>query len=497
MENCATSIGWRWGLLLVLLVACVLRLYHLGYQALWHNEAVSVAESMQPMGEMLEGVLRNETTPPLYFVLLHGCLDVFGIGDFQARLLSAVFGILTVAVTYLLGCYLFDRRTGLLAAWLVTLSQLAVQFSQEARCYSQLLFLSTCASSLFILALHKRSAWAWWGFVSVSVLMLYTHYYGIFTLGVLLVYAWLYRRRYPLPRTWLAAGAAVVVGLLAPWVATGMLVQSEMGKQCVLHEQPPWFRAHWSALCRDLNQFNNGEWNGPHAAHVWWCVVAGGLLFTVPAFLAIATALPTSRGMDAPARDRTPKEGVVFLAALWLLPTLLIIGLSAALQIQYSVRYILFCLAPYYLLVAHGLRQLHAPLLRRGLIVMVLLYSTLALQANYFLPYKENYRDAFAYLAQEYQEADYCLFLPAQELPLQWSIYQEHGPTLRLAQREDLSSRQMNGSRIWAISFRQGEWNVQEADRLERLLEDTHAKVLEKRYCWINLYLYVPKQSGS
>ena len=28
MENCATSIGWRWGLLLVLLVACVLRLYH-------------------------------------------------------------------------------------------------------------------------------------------------------------------------------------------------------------------------------------------------------------------------------------------------------------------------------------------------------------------------------------------------------------------------------------------------------------------------------------
>jgi 4-amino-4-deoxy-L-arabinose transferase-like glycosyltransferase len=471
-------------------------LYHLDYQGLWFNEAVAVAESKQPLGKMLEGVLRDETTPPLYFVLLHGWLGLFGLGDLQARLLSAIFGVLTVAVTYGLGCHLFDRRTGLLAACLVTLSQLAVQYSQEARCYAQLIFLSTCASYLFILALHKQSAWAWWGFVGVSVLMLYTHYYGIFTIGALLFYAGLYRRRYPLPLTWLAAGAAVVLGLLAPWVATGMLVQSELGTQCVLHEQPPWFRVHWKALFRDLNQFNNGEWNGPYATHVWWCVVAGGLLFTVPALLAVGTALTRSRFVDAMARDRTFKEEVVFLAVLWLLPTLLIIGLSAALQIQYQVRYILFCITPYYLLVAYGLCRLRVPLLRRGLIALVLIYSTLALHANYFLSYKENYRDALDYLAREYQEGDFCLFLPVQELPIQWSIYHEHGPDLRIAQREDITSSRMNGSRIWSISFRLGAQSVEESNKLEQLLDSTHSRVREKRYCWVDLNLYVPKSSG-
>jgi 4-amino-4-deoxy-L-arabinose transferase-like glycosyltransferase len=497
MGDRATRIGWRWGLLLVLILACVLRLYRLDAQGLWYNEAIAVAESEQPLGKMLTDVLRYETTPPLYFLLLHGCLEVFGIGDIQARILSAVFGILTVPLTYLLGCHLFDRRTGLLAACLVTLSQLAVQYSQEARCYSQLIFLSTCSSYLFILALHKHSAWAWWGFISALVLMLYTHYYGIFILGALLVYAWLYRQRYPLPRTWLAAGLVLVVGLLTPWVATGMLVQSQLGKQCVLHEQPPWFRVHPTVLFRDLNQFNNGEWKGPFGGHVWWCIVTGGLLFTVPAVFAVGTALTGSRFLDATAKSRTFKEGVVFVAILWLLPTLLILSLSAALKVQYQVRYIIFCITPYYLLVAYGLCQLNAPLLRRGLITLVLLYSTLALQATYFLAYKENYRDALAYLAKEYQEGDFCLFLPVQELPIQWSIYHEHGPDLRLAQREDITARRTDDSRIWSISFRQGTWNAEESDGLERLLDGTHARVLEKHYCWVNLHLYVPKPSGS
>jgi uncharacterized membrane protein len=475
-----------------------LRLYRLDYQGLWSNEAVSVLASRQPLGGMLEQVLRLETTPPLYFLLLHGWFQFFGVGDFQARSISAVFGILTVALTYLLGRHLFDRRTGLLAACLVTLSQLAVLYSQEVRCYAQFLCLSTCASYLFILALRKRSAWAWLGFVGVSVLMLYTHYYSVFAIGAMLVYAWLYRQRYPLPLSWLAAGAAAVLALLAPWVATGMLLQSEMGKSSMLHEQPEWFRVHWRTLFGALDQFNNGLWEGPSGPRIWWCVLAGGLLFTAPALVAIANTFTRSRLLDAKTSEPTFKEGVVFVALLWLLPFLLIIGASGALKIQYQVRYIFFCITPYYLLVACGLCRLESLLLRRVLITLVVAYSTLALRANYELPYKENYRDALDYLAENYQEEDLCLFRPYfVEPPIQWSVYHENGPELRIVGPDDIASGRTTGKRIWAVSPRLTMSDGEESNSLERQLDATHSRALEKRYFGVYVRLYIPKQGGA
>ena len=81
----------------------------------------------------------SESAPPLYYVLGWLWVQVAGTGEFGLRSLSALAGIATVPVAYLLGLELRGRRAGILAAALVAVNPMLVWYSQEAgatRCWS-------------------------------------------------------------------------------------------------------------------------------------------------------------------------------------------------------------------------------------------------------------------------------------------------------------------------------------------------------------------------
>src|SRR5882724_4139238 len=115
----------RLWLILILALAIVLRLYALGSipHGFTNDEAQDGLSGRQAIEQGLrvfypenngrEGLYINLTTP---FLLLLGN-TVFAI-----RLPSAIFGILTVWLTYLLGKRLFSRRVGLLGALFVATS---------------------------------------------------------------------------------------------------------------------------------------------------------------------------------------------------------------------------------------------------------------------------------------------------------------------------------------------------------------------------------------
>jgi len=96
-----------------------------------------------------------------------------------------------------------------------------------------------------------------------------------------------------------------------------------------------------------------------------------------------------------------------------------------ALHIIYDVRHVSFAVAPYYLLVARGITGL-AILPRRVLIGLIAAYTTVSLRADYFIPYKQNYRDPMRILASESRPGD-CLVLgvpqQASRVPVYWDAY--------------------------------------------------------------------------
>lgn len=69
--------------------------------------------------------------PPLYFWLTGGVMKVFGVGEWQARLVSVLAGMAAVGFLYLLGKKLFGRLTGVLAVVVfLTMGQVVTRFTE-------------------------------------------------------------------------------------------------------------------------------------------------------------------------------------------------------------------------------------------------------------------------------------------------------------------------------------------------------------------------------
>jgi hypothetical protein len=111
----------EWALfILALLAGAALRFYALGEapyglyrdEAFYGLDAVEVVKGARPIF-----FPANNGREPAYIYLLSLSVAAFGRTAFGLRFASAVIGTLTIAVTYLLGRALFNRRVGLLAMW--------------------------------------------------------------------------------------------------------------------------------------------------------------------------------------------------------------------------------------------------------------------------------------------------------------------------------------------------------------------------------------------
>ncbi len=92
------------------------------------------------LGSTLRAVVHTENTPPLWYLIAWVDSRVLGDGEVALRLPSALAGIATVPVAWLIGSELAGRRAAVLAAALVAVNPLFVWYSQEARAYALFVF---------------------------------------------------------------------------------------------------------------------------------------------------------------------------------------------------------------------------------------------------------------------------------------------------------------------------------------------------------------------
>ena len=122
---------------LIVVVGAIVRLHGLGEASLWLDEAASVQFAGLPWSTLwLSGY---DNAPPVYYSLLKLAL-LFGDSEFAVRLPSMVFGVLTIPMVYRAGQLLAGSWAGLGAALFFALSASQVEYSQEARAYSLLIF---------------------------------------------------------------------------------------------------------------------------------------------------------------------------------------------------------------------------------------------------------------------------------------------------------------------------------------------------------------------
>src|SRR5271167_1006990 len=128
------SLKWRYPAVLVVIFmvasATALRFHDLAAKTFWFDEGVSVGIARLDAYNFLRILWRREANMSLYYLLLRLWLHL-GNGEAFIRSLSVIFALATIPVLYYLGARLFDSRTGLFAAALLTVNAYHIRYSQE------------------------------------------------------------------------------------------------------------------------------------------------------------------------------------------------------------------------------------------------------------------------------------------------------------------------------------------------------------------------------
>src|SRR5215813_6405840 len=199
-------------LALIFGVGASLRLYGLEFQSLWQDEGIQYYVATQnSIGKLFQQALSFH--PPLSFIV-NLLFLLLGDSDFLLRLPSALFGIASLPVLYVLARDLTSKQAAVFSVFVLALSPSHIWYSQEGRMYSQLMFLSLLSSVLLLQALRRGKVNWWIYYVLISAAGMYTHVFMGLTLAAQFLWVALYYRRHLLPI--IASGFAVVL-LFLPW----------------------------------------------------------------------------------------------------------------------------------------------------------------------------------------------------------------------------------------------------------------------------------------
>jgi 4-amino-4-deoxy-L-arabinose transferase-like glycosyltransferase len=473
------SVAGRWTPWAVLALAALVRLINLNGRPLWYDEAFAVLYAEKPLSTMLHGTLTQvqgaaaDVHPLLYYSILHAWMQAFGQSPGAVRALSALLGVATVGMTYLLGRELFDRRVGLVACGITTLAPFAVYYSQEARMYA-LLGLAAVSASWFFVRAWTRGGWPnWIGLGVCGAITLYAHNLGfafLLALDVWVLWAWFRpggtRGHHLLP---LVLSHLLMIGLFVPWL---LVVPGQLARigQSYWVQQPGAVQ-----LIQTLLVFHFGYDN--QSLPGW--LLPPALFFSL--LVVVLVALEQWRARRGSSRvsvaaEVHPKDACLLLLSLSLVPVLFLFAVSQ-LRPVYIVRALLPSALTYYVLLAAVFMRGALPRrLKWGIVLPCVLIAVASLWNHYgyaTFP-RAPFDRADAFLRAHYEAADVIVhsnkltFFPAHYYDRSLSqsfIADEPGSpsdTLAYATQEalglfaapDIDAATRGYDRVWFVMFR-------------------------------------------
>lgn len=272
-----------WLALVLLLVAFGLRVYKLDAADLTYDETASAFLANRSVANILSYVrtaIREH--PPLYYLALHLWVQFAGISEYALRFFSVWFGVLSIALTFRVGRRGLGKLAALAAAAILTVQPFHHYYSQDARMYT----LVMVEGLLLFMIFHRlrydgRLRW-WLAFGALAAASVFTHYFSVFILIAINLYA----LTTPFARSFIVRwfGAQVTAGgLFAVYIFTSHAAYHLRGQ--FTDYKPLALMTRWGPIQRMTNDLLWGV-----QAHPWqtwtWAVIAliiVGLILSVAA----------------------------------------------------------------------------------------------------------------------------------------------------------------------------------------------------------------------
>lgn len=156
-------------LALIVVLGSALRFYKLGAWSFWIDEIFTINHAVAHFSTpelIFDNIPPARNWVPISVMLSAQVFNAWGINEFNARLVAAVFGIITVPALYFPIRKMFNTRVALIAVLLLAVSTWHLEWSQNARGYTALLLFSWLAVFAFYFGLEQdRPSYFAWFFV--------------------------------------------------------------------------------------------------------------------------------------------------------------------------------------------------------------------------------------------------------------------------------------------------------------------------------------------
>jgi hypothetical protein len=376
----------------------VLSIWDLDGESLWQDELYTAKTAAYTISGIVENSMHKDLNPPLYYLILHFWIKVFGCTETALRFPSAVFSVITIGLVYYLGTMFWAGRAGLYAGLLTAMSSYLLPYAQEARCYSLLAMLGVLSMIGLWKMIYNYSRRWFWVYTIVSVLMLYCHSYAIFHLFAQVVFVgslyyldrqhfrFFYRRGI---LSWLITGL-----LYLPWLIITLLQFLRIQERPTFLKTPTWIDIPWviKVFSADSTKF--------------------GLFLLALCCFWFLTLFPRSDDDGGRRRrfDLTEWNKAWFLG-VWILctviPPFILSFISSPI---FSIRYMVSCTAAFYLLVGRGLMNVPSVLFQFAATGVVLLVFGYENHLWFSLVQREQWRQSIAYIDSHATQGELLFF---------------------------------------------------------------------------------------
>ena len=165
----------------LVVIATVLRVWYIGKTDLGYDEGFTLHASLQTLHDLVNLLIKGDN-PPLWEILMHFWIKVFGISEVAIRSLSLIFSVLTVVPIYMLGEKHLHRFVGIAAALMYACSTFSIYMAHECRVYSLIGFLTACSAFLFINIIEKPKTIKFILLTLVNLMLMYGHYLSVWVI---------------------------------------------------------------------------------------------------------------------------------------------------------------------------------------------------------------------------------------------------------------------------------------------------------------------------
>jgi mannosyltransferase len=385
MESYAAKAVRGLVLLVLMCIPVALSWYIFAGQSLRLDEAQSLWQSGRSVNYIFT-LVAQDVHVPLYHILLHFWRIAFGNTVVVARMMSLLFYVISIPALYMLGKLAYNRRVGLFAAFLFSISPFMNWYGNEIRMYTLFTFFVILNQYFFIKIIKSqgqtkdKSDTTWALYTLTAILGVFSHYFFFLNLASQAVFYLVQRRLFPEGSFKRFVYALLIVGaLFLPW-GLYVLHLGQAGNQEPLLAVPTSINL-FSTVSQFVFGFQNDNIN------------------TILLSLWPVTILFAFLGLRNRAGKASLPQTQYFLITLLVSITIAFVG-SFIIAPVFVSRYLIFTVPSLYLLLASMFESYTpqvAQLARYGIAAIMIV--TLAIEIiSPTTPVKENYEEATAYL---------------------------------------------------------------------------------------------------